>query len=114
MNGFLPVNRQTQSTQWLCDISKVNVILDGNKESLRKFKYETDSMREMAESGDIDQKYFWYLVNKHRKHSNVTSPIRNNDGKILTNENDIRDEWNVYYQQLYKLAITRVTHGFVN
>ena len=50
---------------------------------------------------DVDKKFFWYMINKHRKIIKTTSPIQNEWGDILTNENEIRREWTSYYKWLY-------------
>ena len=45
--------------------------------------------------------HLWYSVNKsRRKHKRIT-PIRNDDGILLTNVDDIRNDWSNYYADLF-------------
>ena len=41
------------------------------------------------------------MINKHRKIIKTTSPVQNEQGDILTNENEIRQEWTSYNKRLY-------------
>ena len=65
------------------------------------FEYEKDQMSEISLNQDIDQKFFWYLVNRKRKKVNTICPIRSENGEILTDIDTIRLEWNDYYKTLY-------------
>ena len=67
----------------------------------KMFNYEKEQMRDITINQNIDQKYFWFLVNRNRKKSNAVSPIRDDNGEILTDIDYIRSEWNSYYRQLY-------------
>ena len=64
------------------------------------YEYEKEQMKQFSMSQDIDQRYFWYVVNKHRK-KNIVSPIRTDDGVVLTEPGSIRNEWTQYYSDLY-------------
>ena len=66
-----------------------------------EFQYELDNMREMTCSQDVDQKYFWHMINKHKKKQNSASPIKISSGEVLINSNSIRDAWKDYFQKLY-------------
>ena len=64
-------------------------------------QYEIDEMQEIEKRQDIDQRYFWYMVNKYRRQTKCTYPIQDDYGNILINENEIRNEWTSYYKDLY-------------
>ena len=57
-------------------------------------------MDEINKSSELDQKFFWYTVNKKRKKTRKINPIKNDHGVLLTNVEDIRGEWQNYYQKL--------------
>ena len=65
----------------------------------RVYEYECGEMEELINAGEINQRYFWFLVNK-KKHSG-TAPIYSDDGQLLTDPNMIRNEWNSYYEELF-------------
>ena len=65
------------------------------------YEYEKKSMKELASTQELDQKYFWYRVNKNKRALKSISPIVGSDGEILTNVDDIRSDWNLYYKDLY-------------
>lgn len=71
-----------------------------------ELQYELDNMREITCSQDVDQKYFWHMVNKHKKKQNSASPIKISSGEVLTNCNAIRDAWKDYFQKLYTPDVT--------
>ena len=64
-------------------------------------QYEIDEMQEIEKCQDIGQRYFWYIVNKYRRQTKCTYPIQDDNGNILINENEIRNEWTSYYKDLY-------------
>ena len=65
-------------------------------------EYETRHMREFLESNDVDVKYYWHLVNQSRKVrvKNVT-PVKLENGKIITDVNNIKQAWKEYFEQMY-------------
>ena len=84
-------------------------VLQSYKDSKREFRklqrrriYETQNrnMVEFSESHDLDSKYFWYIVNKQKRFRSCT-PIKSNNGDMLSDVNDIRNEWTNYYKDLY-------------
>ena len=62
--------------------------------------YEVNEMNELNKTGEIDVKYFWWLVNKNK--IKMVSPIMSESGEILTNPKAIQKEWNEYYMRLYR------------
>ena len=89
-----------------------NPILIAYKSAKREFRrnqrmktyiYELESMKKLGECQELDQKYFWYAVNKHRKKCNGLNPIQNDAGQLLTDTHNIRSEWSKYFQKLYKI-----------
>ena len=56
----------------------------------------------MSPYQDMDHKFFWYLVNKGRRgDKQKINPIKDVNGKILTDPDDIRDSWRAYFSGLY-------------
>ena len=66
-----------------------------------KYEYEIKCMEEISSTQEIDQRYFWYAVNKTRKKQKRINPILNDNGIMLTDVDDIRNEWNSYYRKLF-------------
>ena len=56
-------------------------------------------MNKLNLSGEIDQKYFWYLVNRFKP--KIITPILSDEGVVLTKPKDIQRDWNNYYKKLY-------------
>ena len=69
-------------------------------------------MKELTESQEVNQRYFWYIVNKKRNRSRTTSPIINDQGQMITDVAEIRKEWNNYYQNLYTATNNVERDGF--
>ena len=74
-----------------------------NEQRQRKkaLEYERNCLEELSKTQELDQKFFWYTVNKNKKKSSNISPIHDETGQILTNAEDIRKEWTRYYKTLY-------------
>jgi hypothetical protein len=64
-------------------------------------QYELNNMQEICKTQQIDQKYFWYLVNRYKRKGNTTHPIKLENGNIISDSDDIRDQWKVYLEKLY-------------
>ena len=62
--------------------------------------YDILNMKDFAMSGDLDQRYFWYIVNRYRKVFSV-NPVRSDTGEIITDPIDIANEWGVYFRDLF-------------
>ena len=67
----------------------------------RVYQYEIENMELLSKTEEIDQKYFWYMINKQKKRKQTVNPILDDSGELLTDVNDIRNEWNAYYEKLY-------------
>ena len=65
-----------------------------------QFEYKKKCMNELFQCQELDNRYFWYLVNRKNKRK-LCAPVKNEDGIMLTNPNDIQKEWNEYYKKLY-------------
>ena len=65
-----------------------------------RLEYDTKCLEELSATQEVDQKYFWFLVNKTRKKQQRVRPIQSDKGKILTDVNEIREDWNEYYKRL--------------
>jgi endonuclease/exonuclease/phosphatase family metal-dependent hydrolase len=64
-------------------------------------EYEQKKIRNIAAYHDIDQSLFWYLVNKRKKRSNCSHPIKVASGDIVSDPDDLCKEWALYFQKLY-------------
>ena len=64
------------------------------------FKYEKENMEKLANSKDIDQRFFWHIVNKKRRRT--FAPVQDNTGSLLTEPCEIRKEWTSYFKDLFK------------
>jgi len=60
-------------------------------------------VEELTRTEQVDQRYFWYLVNKARKpHSNKRmQPTRNAGGDMLYEQGEIVSSWREYYADLH-------------
>ena len=62
------------------------------------------SLEELAQCKQVDQRYFWYLVNKKVKrpgNSARLQPTRNEDGAMKYDIDDINRSWQKYYTDLH-------------
>ena len=76
----------------------------------KAFVYEKESMEELSKSQEIDQRFFWYLINKSKGKTRVTMPIHDDSGELLTNVNDIRENWTDYFEKLYQFENEKVSN----
>ena len=62
-------------------------------------------MEELAESEQIDQRYFWYLISKSRKSASNDSkrlqPTRGVDGTLLYYPGAVNRSWETYHVDLH-------------
>ena len=63
-------------------------------------KYDVKEMNDLNKTGEIDMKYFWWLVSRNK--IKIVSPILSEEGEILTDPRKIQREWNEYYMKLYE------------
>ena len=101
----------TTQRQWLQNYDRSqreNDAFRAYKDSKREFRrqrrfeereYDRDEMNKLNQSGEIDIRYFWYLMGRHKL--KLITPISNDDGQLLTDPEDIQKEWNKYYEKLY-------------
>ena len=66
----------------------------------RIYELQNKNMLEFSQHQDLDSRYFWYLVNKQRKRTSCT-PIRSENGVMLSDLDSIKSEWTNYYDNLY-------------
>ncbi len=67
-------------------------------------QYELKNMEDICNSQEVDETFFWYLVNRGRgikKKSNNVHPIKLPSGKVITDPDEIRDNWKIYFEELY-------------
>ncbi len=71
-------------------------------QKIAEYEYEVQNMQDICEKGDIDQRYFWHLVNKSRHHKeHSTHPIKTSEKQILSDPKEICKAWKNYFQSLY-------------
>ena len=68
---------------------------------LKTYQYEMQNIQELCDTQEIDSKYFWYKVNKTKIKTQGTNSIIGKEGNLITNPDDIRQEWTEYYSKLY-------------
>ena len=67
-----------------------------------EIKYEQEKIKDLCHSQDMDIKFFWHLVNKHKKGShNQIYPIRLSKDVIICEPNEIRQCWKSYFKSLF-------------
>ena len=87
------------------EVESFNVLKCAKKSFKKEHKkctrnYDIVNMKDFAMSGDLDQRYFWYIVNRYRKVRSV-NPVRSDSGELITDPVDIANEWGVYFQDLF-------------
>ena len=65
-----------------------------------ELEFEVQSIHELANKGELDQKYFWWCYNRMKKKSKGVSPIKDDSGNLITDVDMIRNEWSAYYEKL--------------
>ena len=68
-----------------------------------EFDYNLRCIDDFTKAEQMDQRYFWYLVNKSRK-PNTTKrmqPTRDTEGNLLYDPTSITKSWRDYYADLY-------------
>ena len=98
-------------TKWLNEGQPRNgVLFKEYKEAKAEFRrtqkqamreYELNKMKEIVKSQEIDQRHFWYIVNKNKRKTNYVHPIKTACKKTLIDPDEIREEWKQYFQLLY-------------
>ena len=68
---------------------------------LAEIEYEVKEMDDFANNGELDQRYFWHFFNKVKRGFRGISPIKDETGNLITDVNEIRNEWNRYYAHLF-------------
>ena len=68
-----------------------------------EFTYEKENMEKLVKTGEIDQRFFWWMVNKKSKR--MFSPIYSDTGVLITQPDMIRNEWTSYFRDLFSEKI---------
>ncbi len=64
--------------------------------------YERKAIEELESTGEVDQKAFWFIINKMKgKMSKNVRPVRDEKGSLLVDETEIRNEWRNYFHGLF-------------
>jgi len=68
-----------------------------------QFQKDLDYINQVEQYGDLDHRAFWALINRRYKPSRGSGlkPFVKNDGIVLTGEDDIREAWRAYFEDLY-------------
>ena len=91
------------------DTERDNPEFDHLKDCKREFRrarrieireYNRKEMNELNETSNIDQKFFWWLVNRYK--AKIVSPIKSDSGNIVTDPEEIQKDWNNYYEKLFR------------
>ena len=69
--------------------------------SKAKLEYELKNINDINVNNEIDQAYFWKLVNKRKRQQNSVHPLKLKDGSVLTDPNEIRNAWKCYFEDLF-------------
>ena len=64
-------------------------------------EYEKKNMEDIVKCQEIDQAYFWFIVNKNKRKGQSVHPIKNDHDVNLTMQKDILEEWKIYFSKLY-------------
>ena len=67
----------------------------------KAFHYEMREIDDICKNQQMDQKFFWYLVNKPKRIQSKIKPIKDDNGNMITNPHDITKEWGDYFKWLY-------------
>ena len=60
----------------------------------------------------FDKQIIWQTIRRLRgKRSSITYPIKDSDGNILTDENEILSRWREYFEDLLNPVKALVTHS---
>lgn len=66
-------------------------------------RFHLKQIENMCKQAELDQKGFWYVINKARKGKAAkVKPVKGEDGKLLTNPTEIAEDWRKYYENLFK------------
>lgn len=65
--------------------------------------YVFSQIDRLCKESELDQRGFWYIVNKARKPRQAKiTPVRAASGDVLTNPEAIADDWRLYYENLFQ------------
>ena len=62
-------------------------------------KTEENDFKELSEASEIDHIKFWKYVNRRRKKKISTNVLTTNDGRTISNPEEIADVWANYYEK---------------
>ena len=67
------------------------------------YRFEKESMETLSKTQELDQRFFWHLVNKKRRRA--LCPVQSKDGELLIQHDAISNEWTGYYKELFSETI---------
>ncbi len=95
--------RHPDSQEWVLYKDAKREFRRSHRETQRQFYIK--QVEDACRLAEMDQKGFWFMVNKIRKGKTVkTKPIKGTDGRMLTDPNEIAEDWRLFYQNLFKRA----------
>ena len=72
------------------------------EQRLETAKYESQYLEKVEDAIEVDQKLFWHLLNKRTKQTKTrVRPVKDSNGKVVRETQDILKVWKDYYTQLY-------------
>lgn len=68
-----------------------------------EYNYHQKQIEQLCRESEMDQKGFWYIINKARKpRQPKVHPVKSQIGELLTDLGEIAEDWRQYYQELFK------------
>ena len=67
-------------------------------------EYEVSHMTNLGDYDGIDSKFFWHLVRKQSRTKCTVNPVKNKNGILVSDPNEIRREWKNYYEELFSVS----------
>ncbi len=68
-------------------------------------QYHMKQIDDLCRKAEMDQKGFWFIVNKVRKpRQSRIRPTRGESGNMLTDSQEIAEDWGQYYENIFRKA----------
>lgn len=65
-------------------------------------QFHLRQIEQLCRQSEIDQKGFWYLVNKVKKtKKSLVKPVESKDGQMLTDPKEVAEDWTLFYEELF-------------
>ena len=67
----------------------------------KSYAYELKNIQELGETQEVDNTFFWYKVNTQKGKTERANTLFDDNKSLITDPDQIRLEWNTYYEKLY-------------